>query len=213
MLSVLELCYFLWNINAELLIINSQEACHLLPEISGPATHPKIAQVLLERGNPDTALSVLRWSGRDGTSKSVSLSEAVTAVRVRVECGLFTEAFIHQRMLCTKVKEKKLKIGQLGGVTDDSNDRYKWEDWVEILVSEICFLCIRRNMVDRMIELPWNSNEEKHLHKCLLDYAIGDSSSTIGSLLVVFYIQVIFCLLPFVIKYYRGSDSDINIAV
>ncbi|KAL6181271.1 hypothetical protein ACLB2K_047926 [Fragaria x ananassa] len=166
-----------------------QEACHLLPEISGPASHPKIAQVLLERGNPDTALSVLRWSGRDGTSKSVSLSEAVTAVRVRVECGLFTEAFIHQRMLCTKVKEKKLKIGQLGGVTDDSNDRYKWEDWVEILVSEICFLCIRRNMVDRMIELPWNSNEEKHLHKCLLDYAIGDSSSTIGSLLVVFYIQ------------------------
>ncbi|XP_050376166.1 E3 ubiquitin-protein ligase HOS1 [Argentina anserina] len=166
-----------------------QEACHLLPEISGPATHPKIAQVLLERGNPDTALSVLRWSGRDGTSNSVSLGEAVTAVRVRVECGLFTEAFIHQRMLCTKFKEKKLKIGQLGGVTDDSNDRYMWEDWVEILVSEICFLCIRRNMIDRMIELPWNSNEEKHLHKCLLDYANGDSSSTIGSLLVVFYIQ------------------------
>ncbi|XP_062027506.1 E3 ubiquitin-protein ligase HOS1 [Rosa rugosa] len=166
-----------------------QEACHLLPEISGPATHPKIAQVLLEGGNPDTALSVLRWSGRDGTSKSISLNEAVTAVRVRVECGLFTEAFLHQRMLCTKVKEKKLKIGQLGGVTDDSNDRYKWEDWVEILVSEICFLCIRRNMVDRMIELPWNSSEEKHLHKCLLDYAMGDSSSTIGSLLVVFYIQ------------------------
>ncbi|KAK9927619.1 hypothetical protein M0R45_024795 [Rubus argutus] len=161
-----------------------QEACHLLPEISGPATHPKIAQVLLERGNPDTALSVLRWSGRDGASKSVSLGEAVTAVRVRVECGLFTEAFIHQRMLCTKVKEKKLKI-----VTDDLKDRYKWEDWVEILVTEICFLCIRRNMVDRMTELPWNSDEEKHLHKCLLDYANGDSSSTVGSLLVVFYIQ------------------------
>lgn len=138
---------------------------------------------------------VLRWSGRDGASKSVSLGEAVTAVRVRVECGLFTEAFIHQRMLCTKVKEKKLKI-----VTDDLKDRYKWEDWVEILVTEICFLCIRRNMVDRMIELPWNSVEEKHLHKCLLDYANGDSSSTIGSLLVVFYIQVIFCSLSFKIK-------------
>lgn len=167
-----------------------QEACHLLPEISGPATHPKIAQVLLERGNPDTALSVLRWSGRDGTSKPISLSEAVTAVRVRVECGLFTEAFIHQRMLCTKVKEKKLKCGQFGDVTDDSTFKYRgWEDWVEILVTEICVLCIRRNMVDRMIELPWNSDEEKHLHKCLLDYTIDDPSSIIGSLLVVFYIQ------------------------
>ncbi|KAM1787631.1 hypothetical protein ACFX11_038003 [Malus domestica] len=167
-----------------------QEACHLLPEISGPATHPKIAQVLLERGNPDTALLVLRWSGRDGTSKSISLTEAVTAVRVRVECGLFTEAFIHQRMLCTKVKEKKLKLGELGDATDDSKSKYRsWEDWVEILVNEICFLCIRRNMVDRVIELPWNSDEEKHLHKCLLDYTIDDPSSTIGSLLVVFYIQ------------------------
>lgn len=47
-------------------------------------------------------------------------------------------------------------------------------------------------MVDRMIELPWNSDEEKHLHKCLLDFANGDPSSTVGSLLVVFYIQVTF---------------------
>ncbi|CAN6580659.1 unnamed protein product [Malus baccata var. baccata] len=168
-----------------------QEACHLLPEISGPATHPKIAQVLLERGNSDTALLVLRWSGRDGTSKSsISLGEAVTAVRVRVECGLFTEAFIHQRKLCTKVKEKMLKLGELGDATDDSKSKYgSWEDWVEILITEICVLCIRRNMVDRVIELPWNSDEEKHLHKCLLDYTIDDPSSTIGSLLVVFYIQ------------------------
>lgn len=111
---------------------------------------------------------------------------------MRVECGLFTEAFIHQRMLCTKVKENKLKCGQFGDVTDDSTCKYRgWEDWVEILVTEICVLCIRRNMVDRMIELPWNSDEEKHLHKCLLDYTIDDPSSIIGSLLVVFYIQVI----------------------
>lgn len=134
---------------------------------------------------------VLRCSGYDGTSQSVSLSEAVTAVRVRLECGLFTEAFLHQRMLCTKVKEKKLQYGPSGDASVDfRGERRSWRDWVEVLVSEICLLCIRRNMVDRMIELPWNSDEEKHLHKCLLDFAIEEPSSTVGSLLVVFYIQV-----------------------
>ncbi|XP_060674306.1 E3 ubiquitin-protein ligase HOS1 isoform X2 [Ziziphus jujuba] len=166
------------------------EACHLLPEISGPSTHPKIAQVLLERGHPDAALLVLRCSGHDGTSQIVSLSDAVTAVRVRVESGLLTEAFLHQRMLCAKVREKKLKYGPSADVSDDSKVECRsWRDWVEVLVTEICYLCIRRNMVDRMIELPWNSDEEKHLHKCLLDFANGDPSSIVGSLLVIFYIQ------------------------
>lgn len=36
---------------------------------------------------------VLRWSGQDGGASLVSLEETVTAVRVRVECGLLTEAF------------------------------------------------------------------------------------------------------------------------
>lgn len=120
-------------------------------------------------------------------SQLVSLGEAVTAVRVRVECGLFTEAFLHQRMLCTKVREKN--YGASAEAPDD--ERRSWKDWVEVLVAEFCYLCIRRNMVDRMIELPWNSDEEKHLHKCLLDYATDDPSSTVGSLLVVYYIQVI----------------------
>ncbi|KAI8523011.1 hypothetical protein RHMOL_Rhmol13G0041300 [Rhododendron molle] len=57
------------------------------------------------------------------------------------------------------------------------------------LVTEICFLCIRRNLVERMIELPWNSLEEKYIHKCLLDFAVDYPSTTIGSLLVVFYLQ------------------------
>ncbi|GAY43588.1 hypothetical protein CUMW_075630 [Citrus unshiu] len=167
-----------------------QEACHLLPEISGPTTHPKIAQVLLERENPEAALMVLRWSGRDGGSLLVSLSEAVTAVRVRVECALLTEAFTYQRMLCTKVREKKLKFGTIGETFDDLQGGFKtWEQWLEVLVTEICCLCIRRNLVDRMIELPWNSDEEKYLHKCLLDSATDDPSTTVGSLLVVFYIQ------------------------
>ncbi|XP_002531460.2 E3 ubiquitin-protein ligase HOS1 isoform X1 [Ricinus communis] len=166
-----------------------KEACHLLPEIGGPTTHPKIAQVLLEREAPEVALMVLRWSGRDG-SQMVSLSEAVTAIRVRVECGLLTEAFMHQRMLCTKVKEKKRK----DGLPEDASAELKgdcktWEDWVEVLVTEICCLCIKSKLVDRMIELPWSSDEENYIHKCLLECATHDPSSTTGSLLVVFYLQ------------------------
>ncbi|KAG6636025.1 E3 ubiquitin-protein ligase HOS1-like [Carya illinoinensis] len=167
-----------------------QEACRFLPEISGPTTHPKIARVLLERNNPDTALMVLRWSGCDGGLQMVSLSEAITSVRVRVECGLLTEAFTHQRMLCTKVREKKLKHGPSGNDSDNFKSEFRnWVEWVDILVTEICCLCIRRNLVDRMIELPWNSDEEKHIHKCLLEFSIEDPSTTTGSLLVVFYLQ------------------------
>ncbi|XP_059657605.1 E3 ubiquitin-protein ligase HOS1 [Cornus florida] len=166
-----------------------QEACRLLPEISGPTTHPKVAQVLLERQNPDAALMVLRWSGRDGGSQLVSLGEAITTVRVRVECGLLTEAFMYQRMLCTKVKERKLMHESRDASDDLKDERRTWVDWVEALVTEICCLCIRRNLVDRMIELPWNLDEEKYLHKSLLDFAIDDPSTTIGSLLVVFYLQ------------------------
>lgn len=135
---------------------------------------------------------VLRWSGCDGGLQMVSLSEAVTAVRVRVECGLLTEAFTHQRMLCTKVRDKKVKHGPSVDTSHDfKGDFRSWVQWVEILVTEICCLCIRRNLVDRMIELPWNSEEEIHIHKCLLDFAIEDPSTTAGSLLVVFYLQVL----------------------
>ncbi|OIV92783.1 hypothetical protein TanjilG_00917 [Lupinus angustifolius] len=167
-----------------------QEACRLLPEISGPALHPKIAEVLLERGSPDTALMVLRWTGRDSGPLMISLRDAVTAVRVRVECGLLTEAFMHQRILWTRVKEKHFNKGALGGTSDKLKGQCSnWVEWVEALVTEICCLCIRRNLADRMLELPWNSDEEKYIHKCLLDYAIEDPQGTTGSLLVVFYIQ------------------------
>ncbi|XP_042050833.1 E3 ubiquitin-protein ligase HOS1-like isoform X1 [Salvia splendens] len=162
-----------------------EEACRLLPEIAGPHIHPKVAQALLERQNPDAALMVLRWSGRDGGATLVSVGEAVTAVRVRVECGLLTEAFMYQRMICTKVKDKKLKDAY-----DEANEQLSnWLTWLEILVSEICCLCIKRNLVDRMIELPWNADEEKYLHKCMFDVAQNDPTSTMGSLLVVFHLQ------------------------
>lgn len=167
-----------------------QEACRLLPEISGPESHPKIAKVLLERQNPDAALMFLRCSGRDYRADLMSLSEAVTAVRVRVECALLTEAFMYQRMLCSKVKEKQLKHQLPVDASDNLEDEVRsWTDWVLVLVSEICSLCIRRNWVDRLIELPWNSDEERHLHRCLLDYATADPRKTAGSLLVVYYLQ------------------------
>ncbi|CAF1869514.1 unnamed protein product [Brassica napus] len=166
-----------------------QEACRTLPEICGPETYPKVAQVLLERENPEAALLVLRWSGRDGASELVSIGEAVTAVRVRVECGLLSEAFTYQRTLCLKVKENELKNGAVKHVSDDGGDSLSWTEWMEILVNEFCCLSIRRNVVDRIIELPWNPDEEKYLHRCLLDSATDDPSSAVGSLLVVFYLQ------------------------
>ncbi|CAJ1928598.1 unnamed protein product [Sphenostylis stenocarpa] len=164
-----------------------QEACRLLPEITGPTAHPKIAEVMLERGSPDMALMVLRWAGRDGGPHMTSLRDAVTAVRVRVECGLLTEAFMHQRILSTRVKEKKLNKRASGEASEKLNDQCS--NWVEVLVTEICCLCIRRNLVDRMVELPWNSEEEVYIHKCLFDYAIEDPIRTAGNLLVVFYFQ------------------------
>ncbi|KAH7654309.1 E3 ubiquitin-protein ligase HOS1 protein [Dioscorea alata] len=170
-----------------------QEASILLPQIAGPETHPKIAQVLLERQRPDIALSVLRCTGHDGTcgvanSKSISLNQAVTAVRVKIECGLLTEAFMYQRMHCSRVKEDNIKQAP-PGVFSESLTPNSWNHHVEVLVSEICYLCSRRNLVDRIIELPWNSNEEKYLHSCLFEYARQDPSSVHGSLLVVFYLQ------------------------
>ncbi|KAG5123238.1 hypothetical protein JHK82_029975 [Glycine max] len=167
-----------------------QEACRLLPEITGSTSHPKIAEVLLERGIPDTALMVLRWAGRDGGPHLTSLRDAVTAVRVRVECGLLTEAFMHQRVLCTRVKEKNFNKTASGNTSEKQKGQFSnWVEWVEVLVTEICCLCIRRNLVDRMLELPWNSEEEKYIHKCLLDYAIEDPLRTSGNLLVVYYFQ------------------------
>lgn len=150
----------------------------------------------MERQRPDIALSVLRCTGHDGTcgvanSESISLNQAMTAVRVKIECGLLTEAFMYQRMHCSRVKEDNIKQAP-PGVFSESLTPNSWNHHVEVLVSEICYLCSRRNLVDRIIELPWNSNEEKYLHSCLFEYARQDPASVHGSLLVVFYLQVSF---------------------
>ncbi|CAM8941135.1 unnamed protein product [Rhodiola kirilowii] len=167
-----------------------KEACRLLPEVAGPSTHPKVAQVLLERQNPDAALMVLRWSGRDGGPELVSLTEAVIAVRVRVLSGLLTEAFLYQRMICSKVKENNSKHELHVDAMNDLNiEKGNWVEWLETLVTELCCLCLWSNFVDQIIDLPWNSDEEKYLHKCLLEYGMDDPTSTVGSLLVTFYLK------------------------
>ncbi|PKA66296.1 E3 ubiquitin-protein ligase HOS1 [Apostasia shenzhenica] len=173
-----------------------QEACSLLPEIAGPHTHPKIAQVLLERQCPDVALTVLRCTGRDGfgmqanfehENEQISLDEAVTVLRVRIECGLLTEAFMYQRIYCSNLKELISRNQHLSSSNNHKHDL--WIHHMEVLVTELCFLCIRRNLVDRMIELPWYSTEEKFIHKYLLRYASENPSSIYGSLLMVYYLQ------------------------
>lgn len=179
-----------------------EEARRLLPEIVSPTTHPKVARVLLERQNPDTALMVLRCSGHDGQlgitdsgfqrAGVVALPEAVTAVRVRLECGLLTEAYLYQKTHCLRVRAEQSKHRQMTSGAHGEEDMSGCRDWLtemEILVGEVCWLCIRRNLVDRMIELPWHSDEETFLRKCLLDRTVQDPSSSAGNLLVVFFIQ------------------------
>eukprot|EP00252_Welwitschia_mirabilis_P008056 TRINITY_DN19761_c0_g3_i1.p1 TRINITY_DN19761_c0_g3~~TRINITY_DN19761_c0_g3_i1.p1 ORF type:complete len:1008 (+),score=216.56 TRINITY_DN19761_c0_g3_i1:343-3024(+) len=180
----------------------TEEACRYLPEIVGPNTHPKIARVLLERQNPDAALMVLRGSGLDcpmelsnfipHTAGSVTISDAITGVRVRLECGLLTDAYLYQRNHCLQLKEEMLKLERSNIGVDDKEDVVEFRNWLremEILVSELCELCIRRNIIDRMIELPWHPDEEKVIRKCLLNKYHQDPISLCGNFLVVFYIQ------------------------
>ncbi|VAH94570.1 unnamed protein product [Triticum turgidum subsp. durum] len=161
-----------------------REACSLLPKISSKETHPKIAQVLLERQKPDVALVVLKCTGCDSFSATANiekdgllcLSEAVTAIRVRIEYGQVTEAFMFHRSYCSRIKEQR--------PADVMHH-------VEVMMVEFCEICIERNIVDRIIDLPWDSEEEKYLHKSLFDSAREVPTGPCGSLLVVFYLQVI----------------------
>ncbi|VAH94575.1 unnamed protein product [Triticum turgidum subsp. durum] len=159
-----------------------EEACSLLPKISSKETHPKIAQVLLERQKPDVALVVLKCTGCDSFSATANiekdgllcLSEAVTAIRVRIEYGQVTEAFMFHRSYCSRIKEQR--------PADVMHH-------VEVMMVEFCEICIERNIVDRIIDLPWDSEEEKYLHKSLFDSAREVPTGPCGSLLVVFYLQ------------------------
>ncbi|GJM96539.1 hypothetical protein PR202_ga13382 [Eleusine coracana subsp. coracana] len=170
-----------------------EEACTLLPKISSKETHPKIAQVLLERQRPDMALVVLKCTWRDRFSAAAtvendgmaSLTEAVTAVRIRIEYGHLTEAFMYHRGYCSRVKEQR--SADTSHVEDAV--RSSWIYHVEVMMTEFCNICIERSYVDKMIELPWDSEEEKHLHKSLFDCAREMPTEPCGSLLVVYYLR------------------------
>lgn len=151
-----------------------EEACQLLPEIASHNTHPKVATVLLERRKPEVALAVLRASGLHGLGSGiVPLSDALTTVRVWLQCGLLTEGYSYQR-------------AYVDGVKREEGD---WLTSTEVLVSEISRLCMGMSLLDKMLGLPWRKEEEKYVRKCLLNRAEEDPSCTAGNLLVVFYVQ------------------------
>ncbi|CAL4927208.1 unnamed protein product [Urochloa decumbens] len=170
-----------------------EEACSLLPKISSKETHPKIAQVLLERHRPDMAMVVLKCTGHDSFSATEniekdaisSLSEAVTGLRVRIEYGHLTEAFMYHRSYCSRVKEQR--AADMTHAKDVV--RSSWIYHVKVMMTEFCTICIERNLVDKMIDLPWDSEEEKHLHKSLFDSAHEMPTKPCGSLLVVYYLR------------------------
>ena len=132
--------------------------------------------MLLERQKSEVALAVLRASGRDAQATGlVPLSDALTAVRVWLQCGLLTEGYLYQR-------------AYVDGVKREGRD---WLSSMEVLVGEVCRLCMGMNLLDKMLVLPWRKEEEKFLRKCLLERAGEDPSSTAGNLLAVFYVQVL----------------------
>ncbi|AQK61874.1 E3 ubiquitin-protein ligase HOS1 [Zea mays] len=173
--------------------ITQKEAYSHLPKISSKETHPKIAQVLLERQKYDMALRVLKCTGHGSFSATENfkkdgisfLSEAVTVVRVRIECRLLTETFMYHRSYCSKVKEQHSE----NMTHAEDTLKNSWVYHVEMMVTEFCAICIKRNLVDKMMDLPWDSEEEKHLHKSLFDSAHEMPMKPNGSLLVIYYLR------------------------
>lgn len=182
-LTILHALTFYFDKISGLYLIESQEACRLLPEISSQNIHPKVVGVLLDRQKAEAALAVLRASGRDGQAGgAVPLPDALTAIRVWLQCGLLTEGYLYQRAHCDNVKREG-------------------RDWVSemgVLVEEVCRSCMRMNSLDKMLVLPWRKDEEKIVRKCLLERAGQEPSSTAGNLLVVFYVQVCAVSGPFI---------------
>ncbi|KAI5084593.1 hypothetical protein GOP47_0000762 [Adiantum capillus-veneris] len=175
-----------------------EEACRLLPEVVSCNIHPKVARVLLERQKPFVALDVLRCSSGDGSlglsepldkDELPHLQDAVTAVRVRLECGLLTDAYLYQRLYVSRIKGRAFQGALPKSNRSNEEELRYWSHNMDCLVQEICWLCIQKNLVAKMIELPWDKNEEKILLNCLLEQAARDPCSSAGSLMVMFYIM------------------------
>uniref|UniRef100_A0A0A8XUU2 HOS1 n=1 Tax=Arundo donax TaxID=35708 RepID=A0A0A8XUU2_ARUDO len=92
---------------------------------------------------------------------------------------------MHHRSYCSRVKEQR--SADMTHVDDALRTSRIYH--VEVMMTEFCNICIERNYVDKMIDLPWNSEEEKHLHKSLFDSAREMPTDPCGSLLVVFYLR------------------------
>ena len=97
---------------------------------------------------------------------------------------------MYHRSYCSKVKEQR------SADVTHSEDAFKssWIYHVEVMMTGFCTICIERNLVDKMIDLPWDSEEYKHLHKSLFDSAREMPMKPNDSLLC--------CLLP------SGKYSD-----
>ena len=154
------------------------------------------------------ALVVLKGTGHGSFSATEdiekdgipSLSEAVTAVRVRIEYGHLTEAFMYHRSYCSRVKEQRAA----DMIHAEDTLKSSWVYHIEVMTTEFCTVCIERNFVDKMIDLPWDSEEEKHLHKSLFDSACEMPTKPFGSLLVVYYLRVNILILDFCFLFNTG---------
>ncbi|KAH7280650.1 hypothetical protein KP509_36G007400 [Ceratopteris richardii] len=175
-----------------------EEACCLLPEVVSSTIHPKVPRVLLERKRPFAALDVLRcsdgigdvrFSGSAKNDEVSQLEDAVTAVRVRLECGLLTDAYLYQRAYISRIKSIEPKQSVLKSTGMNQHGSRDWSYEMESLVEEICWLCAEKCLVAQMIELPWDKDEERVLLNCLMNLATKDPCSSTGSLMVMFYIM------------------------
>jgi hypothetical protein len=81
-----------------------------------------------------------------------------------------------------------------------AEDAFKssWIYHAEVMMAEFCTVCIEKNLIDKMIDLPWDSEEDKHLHKFLFNSAREVRMKPNDSLLVVYYLGVnILIFFPF----------------
>ncbi|KAK9824980.1 hypothetical protein WJX81_002675 [Elliptochloris bilobata] len=107
-------------------------ACLLLPGAATAGTPFLFVEALAKLGRPEEALAVLR-----------ALEEAETALQIRLDCGLITEAFLEARRCCDHVPAE-----QRGPHT-------------RALVRRLAEWAQRARMVHEVIQLPLNALEEQ----------------------------------------------------
>lgn len=169
-----------------------QRACEQLDDLSKFSSHPRLPRVLLERQQPDAALSLLSRNGRLNRLyrgvETLLLSEVVTVVRILLESDSLVNAFLYQRSHTSKARENSGEKGP-GKFNDTPETERHWTKHMEILVGEICWFCIRKSRADKIMSLPWDSEEQEIVHRCFMARATQKPGGTAGHLLVVFYIK------------------------